>query len=319
MAVPKSILVIGAGELGLPVLHSLSHLASTFSPSSRPTITALFRPSTLSSPSSSQSRVVSSLHELNVQFLAVDIASSTASELATYFRKYETIISYTGFSGGPGTQLKLAQAVLEAGVYWYYPWQFGVDYDIIGPEAASGLFREQCDVRQLLRGQTKTKWTIISTGMFTTFLFEPSFGVIDKVEKGSGKEVVVRALGGWDNKVSLTTPDDIGKVVADLVLRDLRTGVVFTAGDTVSYGQLADAVEEKVGKEKVRRQLWSLEHLQTELERDPENGIKRYRVIFAEGRGVSWEKPSTVNEERGITTTDLKSFVASKDTVVNEH
>lgn len=236
------------------------------------------------------------------------------------------MIGCTGFSGGSGTQLKLARAVLEAGAVHYYPWQFGVDYDIIGPEVGGGLFREQCEVRRLLRAQTEMRWTIVSTGIFATFLFEAGFGVFGKAKeergglgKGDGGVVVVRALRGWENRVTVTTPEDIGKVVADLVLLDGRTGVVFTAGETVTYGQLADAVEEKVGRERVQREVWTLDYLRTELERDPENGIKRYRYIFAEGKGVSWDKSSTVNEERGLATTDLKGFLASKDTVVNEH
>ncbi|KAL8726428.1 MAG: hypothetical protein Q9181_006050 [Wetmoreana brouardii] len=308
---PNTILVLGAGELGLPILHALSHLASsTFTPpSSAPTITVLLRPS--------RTRQLSQFHDLGIEVLEADISTSTTSDLASHFKRFDTIISATGFSSGPGTQLRLARAVLEAGgVRHYYPWQFGVDYDIIGPEAAGGLFREQCQVREMLRCQEKTKWTIVSTGMFTTFLFEPFFGVVDRAEAGSGKELVVRALGDWENKVTVTTPDDIGKVVAELVLRDLRTGVVFTGGDTVSYGQLAEAVERKVGKEKVQREVWSLDFLRKELEKDPKNGIKRYRVVFAEGRGVSWDKASTVNVERGIETTDLQGFLTSKADIV---
>ncbi|KAI4259106.1 MAG: hypothetical protein LQ352_000900 [Teloschistes flavicans] len=282
---PTSILVLGAGELGLPILHSL--------------------------------------RALGVRFLAADIASSTVSELASSFGDYDTVIGCTGFSGSSGTQLKLARAVLQAGVVHYYPWQFGVDYDVIGPEAAGGLFREQCEVRRLLRAQTEVKWTIVSTGMFATFLFEPGFGVVEGgdagKEDGGGGVVVVRALGGWENRVTVMTPEDIGRVVAELVLLDGRTGVVFTAGDTLTYGQLADAVEEKVGREKVRREVWTLDYLRTELERDPENGIKRYRLVFAEGKGVSWDKSSTANEERGLATTDLRRFLASNDDVVNEH
>ncbi|KAL8703754.1 MAG: hypothetical protein Q9201_003052, partial [Fulgogasparrea decipioides] len=261
---------------------------------------------------------LSQLHDLGIQILEADISTSTASDLASHFTRFETIISATGFASGPGTQLKLARAVLEAagGVRHYLPWQFGVDYDVIGPEAARGLFREQCHVRELLRRQEKVKWTIVSTGMFTTFLFERSFGVVEGADAGSGAEVVVRALGDWENRVTVTTPEDIGKVVAELVLRYHRTGVVFTGGDTVTYRQLAEAVERKVGKGKVQREVWTLDFLRKELERDPENGIKRYRLVFAEGRGVSWEKASTVNVEWGIETTDLEGFLASKAEIV---
>ena len=53
-----------------------------------------------------------------------------------------------------GTQLKLAHAVLGVkggNVKRYVPWQFGVDYDIIGRGSAQELFDEQLGVRDLLR------------------------------------------------------------------------------------------------------------------------------------------------------------------------
>ncbi|KAL8672407.1 MAG: hypothetical protein Q9168_003114 [Polycauliona sp. 1 TL-2023] len=305
------VLVLGAGELGLPILHCLSHLASKIAPP-RPTITLLIRPSTLSSPSSSKSEEIASLRELGVSFLAVDIATSTATDLASHFRNFDVVVSCTGFAGGPGTQLKLAHAVCEAGVAHYYPWQFGVDYDIIGPEAANGIFREQCEVRQLLRSQEITKWTIVSTGMFTSFLFEPFFGVVEGLESArAGGEVIVRALGSWENKVTVTTPDDIGDVVARLVLEDRRTGVVFTAGDTVSYGRLVDLVETNIGI-KARRELWSLDFLKAKLVADPENQILKYRCLFAEGKGVSWDQASTVDKVLNINTTDVQGYLSSR-------
>ncbi|KAL8850744.1 MAG: hypothetical protein Q9221_004312 [Calogaya cf. arnoldii] len=308
----SQILVLGAGELGLPILHSLSHLASKFPSTSCPSITLLIRQSFLSSPSPSKSLELAQLRNLGISFLTADIATSTATDLAFHFRQFNIIVSCTGFAGRPGTQLKLAHAVCEAGVAHYYPWQFGVDYDIIGPEAANEIFREQCEVRGLLRGQEKTKWTIVSTGMFTSFLFEAFFGVVEGLEAaGDGGEVVVRALGSWENEVTLTTPEDIGRVVSRLVLHDQRTGVVFTSGDTISYGRLADLVEAKIGR-KARREVWSLDFLRAELEADPENQIKKYRCLFAEGKGVSWDRASTVNEELNIETTNVQGFLSSR-------
>ncbi|KAL9596249.1 MAG: hypothetical protein Q9219_005910 [cf. Caloplaca sp. 3 TL-2023] len=311
----SSILIIGAGEFGVPIIQSLSQLSSTLPPSSRPTLTVLLRPSTLASPSPAKASELSSFRTLGVSFLATDISTATATELAAHFKEYDTIIGCTGFSGGPGTQLKLAQAVLQAGVKHYYPWQFGVDYDIIGPDAAGGLFREQCEVRRLLRGQETTKWTIVSTGMFTSFLFEPLFGVVDHADRSAGKEVTVRALGSWENKVTVTTPDDIGSVVAHLVLRERKTGVVFTAGDTVSYQQLADLIEQRVGQGQVQKEVWTLQHLRNQLGQDPENTLKKYRVVFAEGRGVSWEEGAAF-KEFGLKTTDVQSFLTSHENLI---
>lgn len=62
---------------------------------------------------------------------------------------------------------------------------------------ANLLVTEQLDVRDLLRSQSRTQWVIVSTGMFTSFLFEPAFGVVDLAHD------TVRALGAWENAVTV--------------------------------------------------------------------------------------------------------------------
>jgi hypothetical protein len=42
--------------------------------------------------------------------------------------------------------------VLQAGVERYVPWQFGVDYDVVGRGSGQEVFDEQSDVRDMLRG-----------------------------------------------------------------------------------------------------------------------------------------------------------------------
>jgi NmrA-like family len=200
-----------------------------------------------------------------------------------------------GFVAGSSIQLKIAQTVLDAGVARYFPWQFGVDYDVIGRGSAQDLFDVQLDVRDLLRAQSKTEWVIVSTGMFMTFLFEKFFGVIDLDES------IVRALGSWNTAVTVTTPEDIGALTAEIVFMTnprFRNEVVFTAGDTVTYGRLAHIVESVLGR-KVRREKWSVKFLKNKLAKDPENPIKKYRVVFAEGRGVSWEVEKSFNWKNG--------------------
>ena len=102
-----------------------------------------------------------------------DLAQDAESALASTFGQFNIVIGCTGFVAGRSIQLKLARAVLAGGVKRYLPWQFGVDYDVIGKGSAQDLFDEQLEVRHLLRSQKVTEWLIISTGMFTSFLFEP--------------------------------------------------------------------------------------------------------------------------------------------------
>lgn len=206
--------------------------------------------------------------------------------------------------GGSGVQRKLARAVLQAGVKRYLPWQFGVDYDVIGRGSAQDLFDEQLDVRDLLRSQDQTEWVIVSTGMFTSFLFEPSFGVVHL-----GRSTV-NALGSWDNAVTVTAADDIGALTTEIVFAEPRIvdQIVTIAGDTITYRQLADAVDELLDL-KVRRVEWSVPELKRELAEDPDNAIRKYRVVFAEGRGVAWDKSQTFNAEHGIAVCGLHEWM----------
>ncbi|KAL3491660.1 hypothetical protein BJX62DRAFT_204403 [Aspergillus germanicus] len=291
---PSRILVIGAGELGTQVLHALaSH------PNRNDTeISVLLRPSSITSTDPTKLSELATLRNNSISLVPGDIAGATESDLSTIFKAYDTIISCTGFAAGPGTQLKLARAVLDAGVARYIPWQFGVDYDIIGRGSAQELFDEQLDVRDILRGQKKTKWVIVSTGMFTSFLFEPWFGVVDFEEN------VVVALGALENRVTVTGVEDIGRFTAEIILGSRSEEVfanrpVYVAGDTISYGELADLVERVTGR-MFERRARTVQSAKEDLKKDPGNVLCKYQVVFGEGRGVAWDVEGTWNAKVGM-------------------
>ena len=301
MSHTQSILVLGAGELGMAVLRSLARRAASTPGVS---LAVLLRPSTLQSSDAARQKEVAELRALSIELVPGDLAAQSEASLAALFRRFDTVVSCTGFVGGKGVQLKIARAVLAGGVARYVPWQFGVDYDMIGRGSAQELFDEQLDVRNLLRAQDRTEWVIVSTGMFTSFLFEPSFGVVD-LERNT-----VRALGSWDNAVTVTTADDIGRLTVEIVFAEPRIAdeVVFVAGDTVTYRQLADAVDTLLGR-KVRRVEWSVPQLQGELAEEPDSSIRKYRVVFAQGKGVSWDMDRTFNARRGMAVCSMHQWM----------
>jgi hypothetical protein len=226
-AKPRSILVIGAGELGMPVLRNLAQKAKDCEGT---TISVLLRSATADSTDPVKKRDVSEIRDLGIEIVRGDILAASISELAQIFAPFETVIGCAGFSAGPDAPMKLAKAALDANLTRYFPWQFGVDFDVIGRGSPQDLFDAQIDVRDLLRGQDKTEWVVISTGMFTSFLFEPVFGVVDFDNDR------VNALGSLDTEVTLTTPDDIGALTAEIVFaqRAIRNEIVYLAGDTVT-------------------------------------------------------------------------------------
>lgn len=295
----NSILVLGAGELGMAILRSLSKRLGADA-----NLTVLLRPSTLESNDPAKRRDLAELRSLGVKFLAGDLVKSSAAELADLFKDFHTVIGCTGFVTGRRILLKQAQAALDAGVKRFIPWQFGVDYDIIGRGSAQDLFDEQLDVRDLLRSQDRMEWIIISTGMFTSFLFVPEFGVVDLASN------VIHALGDWDTAVTVTTPEDIGELTAEILGAEPRIAnrVVYTAGDTITYVRLADIVDAALDR-KLERVRWSVPLLKEELAKDPENAFKKYRVVFAEGRGVAWDKSQTFNAQYGVKVKDVEQWV----------
>ncbi|KEZ63963.1 2'-hydroxyisoflavone reductase, partial [Pseudomonas amygdali pv. tabaci str. ATCC 11528] len=161
-------------------------------------IAVLLRQSSLSTQAPAKRVEIEEIRALNITIETADLADATVDELATVMKRYDTVISCAGFAAGRGTQRKLTNAALKAGIKRYLPWQFGVDYDLIGRGSPQDLFDEQLDVREKLRAQQQTEWVIVSTGMFTSFLFEPAFGVVD-LQGGR-----INALGSLDTAVTVT-------------------------------------------------------------------------------------------------------------------
>jgi hypothetical protein len=134
-----SILVLGAGELGIQILLSLARIAPQDT-----SLTVLLRSTTIDSPTSPQKQAeLDMLRALGITFLRGDVVSCSDAELSALFKPYDTVLSCLGFAAGGDVQIKIARAVLEAGVERFFPWQFGVDYDVVGRGSAQDLDRRQ--------------------------------------------------------------------------------------------------------------------------------------------------------------------------------
>lgn len=299
----RNILVLGAGELGMAVLRHLARRAKTIEGAK---ISVLLRESAVESGDPSKQRDIEEIQAAGIEIVLGDLFNDTIDELAEVFSRYDTVLGCAGYAAGINTPMKLARAALQSGVPRYLPWQFGVDFEAIGRGGPQDIFDAQLDVRELLRAQDKTEWVIISTGMFMSYLFEPDFGVVD-LENNE-----VHALGSLDNAVTLTTPDDIGVLTAEIMFFEptIRNEIVFIAGDTVTYGEVADKLEAATGQT-FKRSVWTVPFLMDELKNDPNNMMRKYRAAFAIGRGVSWPKTGTFNDRQGIAVTDLEGLIAS--------
>jgi len=292
-------LVIGAGELGMAMIEALR--ASDPAQS----ISVALRPTQGGHAGERERQLLDTMRAWRVDIVRVDLAAASVDALAAVFADFATVICCTGFVAGPGTQRKITAAALQAGVDRYVPWQFGVDYDVVGRGSGQDVFDEQADVRDMLRAQSRTHWVIVSTGMFTSFLFEPAFGLVDL------DAPAVRALGSWDNRLTVTTPEDIGRLTAAILAHEPRIDdqVVYIAGDTFSYAQLADMVERHTGRP-VTRTLWTMDALRASLAAQPDDGMRKYHLAFARDTGVAWDMARTFNAAHAIPVTDVPTWLA---------
>ncbi|MDR6116656.1 MULTISPECIES: aromatic alcohol reductase [Sphingomonas] len=299
-----NILVLGAGELGMPVLRNLGRRAKDIDGAK---ISVLLRESAIESGDPAKQRDIAEIRAAGIAIVLGDLVNDTIDELAELFACYDTVIGCAGYAAGINTPMKLAKAALQSGIPRYFPWQFGVDFEAIGRGGPQDIFDAQLDVRELLRAQDKTEWVIISTGMFMSYLFEPDFGVVD-LENSE-----VHALGSFDTAVTLTTPDDIGVLTAEIVFYEptIRNEIVFLAGDTVTYGEVADKLEAAFGRP-FKRSVWTVPFLMEELANDPNNMMRKYRAAFAIGRGMSWPKAGTFNDRQGIPVTDVAALIKTE-------
>ena len=298
------VLILGAGELGIQVLRAMSNKAQKHTDVK---LSVLLRSEAAHAVSGSRKARLDELMKLGIAVIKGDLQENSVDELSELLAAFDAVIDCSGFVGGPGTQIKITQAVLKAAVARYFPWQFGVDYDVVGKGSGQQVWDEQLDVRHLLRQQNATEWVIVSTGIFTSYLFEPGFGVIDAQSK------TVCALGEWQHAVTLTTPEDIGKLTADIFFHQptFKNESVYIAGDTLTYSELADLMRAHWGTE-VNRKLLDRQKLQDDVQHNPQDVGAHYRLAFARPDGVAWSKRNTYNHRQGIPTTTASQWLAKQ-------
>ncbi|MVT05132.1 aromatic alcohol reductase [Enterobacter sp. 10-1] len=297
---PENVLVLGAGQLGDAILSALVPAVAQLHGS----VTVIVSPESWDAEGHLRSAGHQKHAAAGAKFIPLDMAGAAAESLRETFKRYDTIINCMGFVAGPGTQVKITKAALAAEVKRYFPWQFGVNYDVVGKGSGQPVWDEQYDVRSLLRAQNATEWVIVSTGMFTSFLFEPAFNVVNLAEK------TINALGSWDTRVTVTSPADIGRLTTAIYLHQprIKNEVVFVAGDTISYGQLASTVE-RVTEQTFRKSVLTLPALLDELRADPDEQMLRYRTAFARGAGMWWPMSETFNARNNISTQNVEDWL----------
>ncbi len=108
----RNILVLGAGELGMPVLRSLARRAKAVDETTL--LACCYAPAP--SPTADQKRDISEIRDLGIEVVVGDLVKSSVDELASVFEQYDTVIGCAGYAAGINTPMKLAKAALQSGI-----------------------------------------------------------------------------------------------------------------------------------------------------------------------------------------------------------
>ncbi len=100
----NTVLILGAGELGLPVLRAMSRHAQRHA---NVTISVLLRPEAARAVSGPHRARRDELTRLGIAVVEGDLQQNGVEALSALFRSFDAVINCSGFVGGAGTQIKI--------------------------------------------------------------------------------------------------------------------------------------------------------------------------------------------------------------------
>lgn len=117
------------------------------------------------------------------------------------------------------------------------------------------------------------------------------------------------APGSYDTCITVTSPTDIGSLTADILLTDLNkpSSPIYIASDTVTYGQVYDLLTSQGWG--MSKNVVMVEELRQTVESGEEDKFAKYRLVFAKGKGTSWEMSRTWNGKRGSKVESLEEWM----------
>lgn len=75
----------------------------------------------------------------------------------------------------------------------------------------------------------------------------------------------------------------------------------------MAYEQVAGILERVLGHP-FKTKVWTGPHLMPELQKDPTHHLKKYRAVFAQGKGVACPKAGTFNNQQSIPATTVEPW-----------
>jgi hypothetical protein len=289
------VLVIGYGDIGSNLLRWLTSEQYR----QRVSTSLLIRPSSLATSDLTKRALLERYRAAGVTCIAGDVSDS-AQQLSPIFRGFDVVVSTLGIDSLPADE-KLIEVAKASGIRTFIPSMFGFDYSTPGMNLTilpAGA-KEAVAQKLIVSG---VGYVITSVGLFSEYLLSPFSGL--ELDNG-----ILKVPFSLDTQLTTTTLDTIGHSIAELIVQDVRNERVRLASDTVTFEQLARAVEKATGKT-LRRVVESETELDAQIAANPADPLPRYHKWWGLGKGMAWEKDTSWNTTHGIPPTDIDTIAA---------
>ena len=279
----KRVLVVGTGTVGTAVLHAVAARSEL-------SAAALVRPSSLADPAKQPQ--LDRLRSAGVLLVSGEYTDEP-SVLADKLRGFDSVVcTLSRAMVAPGTTALLA-ASRAAGVRRFVPSEFGASYHTIGQGTPMDkIVKDKLDIRDEVVA-SGLEWFAVENGFFCQYLLNPFAGV-----DVAANSVTAPGPLGWAARVATTPVAEVGRVVAELLVRDDVRGVVRISAGSPSYEEVA-ALLERVSGRPVTRAVRDRADIDAAVARG--DVAARFQANVGAGHpGVAWEQSSAWNEQSGF-------------------
>lgn len=212
-------------------------------------------------------------------------------------------IGCTGFVAGSSIQRKLARTVLAAGVERYFPRQFGVDYDVIGWGNAQDLFDEQLDVGDFCACRSGPSGSLSPPGYLRASCLSCRSAsctwskircTLWEAGKRCHRDDARRRRNADSGDCCHPTQNCKSGGLHGRRYRNLRGSSRHPGSGSPAAGAQGGMDGRPFARGAGTR---------------PEDSLRKYRVVFAEGKGVAWPMEQTFNAARQISVVGVEHRV----------
>ncbi|VDB83215.1 unnamed protein product [Peniophora sp. CBMAI 1063] len=260
----KNFAVVGAGNIGAPIIEELLNGKSTGKVDK---VVVLSRPESASKLDALKARGA----------VVVPVADySSVPDVAKALTGIDVVIATLTHNALP-LQVPIAEAAKSVGVQLFVPSEFGMATD----KATDGLLAGKNDANKKIRA-LGLPTAVFFTGGFSDWLWTPYLSL--DVKSGS-----VEVGGDGNAKMSLTSRTDIGRylayVLTTLPPAELKNRIFRIEGERASFNEVFAGYEKKYGT-KVQVKYTPVEELGARLKENPHDVGSALHIAWATGLGV---------------------------------